>query len=255
MPTSASTGQLSPREGGGFPTGAGVLLGVFAKHWTPGETKTRLAKAVGPERSAESSRLFLETTLRRLQRIEVADRVVCYTPPERAGEFAELPTVASGRWRVEPQSVGSLGDRMRAYFESARQKQPAALLVGSDSPDLPLAAIDRAVALLTDPEGTCRLVLGPSEDGGYWLIGCRGGSPPVFGDLPWSGADLLEQTLACLADIGWREGAEFQLLDRWYDVDELADLTRLRARLPSDDPDLVWLVDRLDALHGPLTRD
>lgn len=231
-----------------------LTIGVFAKHWTPGKTKTRLAASIGTEASAEVSRRFLIATLERLRddRLGEARHVVVYTPACEGEAFASLHGVASGDWHHEPQSEGTLGERMRCFFEEALQQGSAALLVGTDSPDLPLQAVAEGMRWLSNGDGhSSRLVLGPTDDGGYWLIGARGKLPPIFDEMPWSQPTLMQATVERLDESGWREGDDYCLLSPWYDVDEAADLDRLRSGLRQGDPALKRLADELDALLGP----
>lgn len=232
----------------------GITLGVFAKHWTPSATKTRLAASIGDLAAAEASRCFLEATLRRLGSPHFAPSsfTLAYSPAEQREAFERLAAEVNGDWFVAPQSAGDLGARMQRYFEAALQATRSALLVGSDSPHLPIDAVDEAIRWLGEPGDGPRLVLGPTEDGGYWLIGARGGLPPIFEAMPWSDPALLEKTLARLADAGWREGTDYRLLPRWYDVDDLDDLERLRRELPGGDASLRRLSEQLNELLGPL---
>ena len=134
--------------------------------------------------------------------------------------FETLPQVVAGDWELALQpDLPLLGERMRWFFETARSEgAPVAILVGSDSPDLPLDAIRKAADWLRSPGPPNRLVLGPSTDGGYWLIGGRGEMPPVFEGLPWSTPELLRATLQRLEEAGWWEGEDYLLIDQWYDV-------------------------------------
>lgn len=244
----------------------GVQIGVFAKHWTPGQTKTRLAAAIGPTAAARVSKLFLEATLRRVGELKQdleGDRAVAlslaFTPASRADEFAALPHLAADAWRVEPQGDGSLGARMRRFFDDATQHGSAALLVGSDSPHLPMTAFRNALTTLVEP-GRRRAVFGPTGDGGYWLVGCRGETPPVFDDaMPWSQPTLLNASLERMRASGWREGADFRLVDEWYDIDEADDLSRLRgwlaAKPDTADEALIRLGQQLDSLLGEIAPD
>ncbi|QDT69409.1 hypothetical protein MalM25_23460 [Planctomycetes bacterium MalM25] len=248
--------QDAPPTGGfsaaGGPVAGGAALGVFAKHWTPGMTKTRLAASIGPERAAAVSRAFVETTLDRLAWLVdgVSERTVVFTPAAHAASFTSLTAIGTGSWRATPQGDGDLGERMRGYFIDALGQSPCALLVGSDSPHLPVEAVAAAIGWLNEPDADRRLVLGPSEDGGYWLIGVRGELPPVFDRMPWSNERLLEQTLLRLGEAGWREGRDYRLVDPWYDVDEADDLKRMRRELRGEDDALNRLADRLDELLG-----
>lgn len=235
------------------PSGGGFDLGVFAKHWTPGQTKTRLAASIGAETAAAVSRQFLQATLERLGSVRKQGLThrLAYSPADRGPEFEALIAAVGGGWRAAPQSTGDLGTRMRLHFESALREARSAVLVGSDSPHLPLDAVAEAIDWLSDPLAERRLVLGPTTDGGYWLIGAAGQLPPIFEAMPWSDPALLQATLDRLAEAGWREGADYRLLPRWYDVDDEHDLARLRAELPCGDAQLMRLAARLDELLGP----
>ncbi len=212
-------------------------LGVFAKYWRSGDVKTRLAKSIGPAAASAVYREFVLLLLRRFS--ATADqRVLAYAPREREAEFrAVAGGVAAGdAWRLEPQHAGGLGQRMQAYFMSAHERgAERVVLIGSDSPTLPVEWIEQAFEKLQAFD----VVVGPSEDGGYYLIGVRGALPPIFTDIRWSTSDVLPQTLAALA----AAGASYHLLPKWYDVDQLQDLRRLQRELQEHEP---------DSLHQPL---
>ncbi|MBI3462957.1 MAG: TIGR04282 family arsenosugar biosynthesis glycosyltransferase [Planctomycetes bacterium] len=193
------------------------LLGVFAKYWTPGQVKTRLAAALGQEAAARLYAAFLRTTLSRFR--HCGDRrVVVFSPSDRRGEFKAL---CSGDWELAPQSTGDLGDRMHRFFADAFAKGASRIvLIGSDSPTLPAEYIDRAFDLLADSP----VVLGPTTDGGYYLVGISGQIPPIFEGIAWSTPQVWRQTAERLAVAQLR----YDILPQWYDVDESADLERLR---------------------------
>lgn len=203
-------------------------VGVFAKHWMPGQVKTRLAAAIGHESAATVARLFIETLLDRLSGI--ADRsVIGYSPAESERSFRSL---AGTSWRLQPQCAGDLGARMHHYFSSAfADGAERILLLGADSPDVPLEVVSNALDLLADH----RLVLGPTDDGGYYLIGASVEPPPVFEHMPWSRETLWEATTSHLSKLGWREGTDWVALPAWYDVDTADDLARLNERLASSE--------------------
>ena len=120
---------------------------------------------------------------------------------------------------------------MRQYFDSAYERGVRdVLLLGSDSPDVPREFITQAFELLE----RFPVVLGPSEDGGYYLIAARNQTPPVFDNVPWSSSAVWEETLARLTNAGIPYGE----LPIWYDVDETESLERLlRALRGSQDLD------------------
>ncbi len=200
------------------------VVGVFAKHWTPGKVKTRLATTIGHERAARFHLAALTTTVARLSNLG-ALHILAVTPREMLVEF-KLKMVP--QWQIEPQCEGNLGTRMHHFFATHIASAPeGVVLLGSDSPDLPLALVEQAFHRLRH----VRLVLGPSTDGGYYLIGARGEVPPVFNDMPFGAPSLFDTTLATLADLGWKPGTDFDTLAPWYDVDEYDDLVRLHRNL------------------------
>ena len=218
------------------------LLGIFAKFWTPGQVKSRLAAGIGPEPASRLYRAFLATLLERFG--HSADRrTLMFTPADRRAEFSQLAGTA---WSLEVQAVGDLGNRMQLFFESSLQAgNQKIVLIGSDSPTLPTAIVDQAFLWLDDTP----VVIGPSEDGGYYLIGVSGSVPPIFRGIEWSTPDVLSQTLAHLD----RASIPCRLLPVWYDIDEAADLARLHrelAELPGSDAALLALRDELDRIQA-----
>src|SRR5262245_3190058 len=140
-------------------------LGLFAKQPTPGTVKTRLASATSPDWAAKVYAAFLLDFLERLSTFEV-QRVLAYAPPDAHAYFE---SIAAGKWELLPQSSGDLGERMAAFFRDVfAAGVHAAVLVGADSPTLPLGVIAQSFAELARAD----LVLGPATDGGYYLIGC-----------------------------------------------------------------------------------
>jgi hypothetical protein len=192
-----------------------TLLAVFAKYWQPGDVKTRLAVAVGDHQAAAYYREFLATTLRRFADVGEG-RAVVYTPQSRRNEFAAL---AGSRWWLLPQAGGDLGQRLAAFLATALATiARRVVIVGADSPTLPVEYVREAF----DQLATHPVVLGPSEDGGYYLVGASGAVPPIFDVMPWSEPTLLEATLARLAE----HGICPHLLPAWYDVDDAESLSR-----------------------------
>jgi glycosyltransferase A (GT-A) superfamily protein (DUF2064 family) len=97
------------------------------------------------------------------------------------------------------------------------------VLLGTDSPTLPVAWVEEAFARL----GSADAVLGPATDGGYYLIGCSRRVPPVFDGIAWGGPTVLAETVARLTVPDWR----LALLAPWYDVDTIADWQMLREHI------------------------
>jgi len=202
------------------------VLGMFAKFWEPGRVKTRLAAAVGPDAAARIYHQFVATLVTELTSM-TDQRWLLYDPPERRVEFERL---AAGQWHVVAQSPGDLGQRMAHFFAQAvAVGSQRTVLIGSDSPNLPPALIEQAFDRLRHD----RVVVGPTDDGGYYLIGIAGPAPSIFEHVAWSTPQVWEQTERQLQ----RLGIGYATLPTWYDVDEREDLKRLERELcdPSSD--------------------
>ena len=195
-------------------------LGLFAKYWQPGRVKSRLAESIGAAPAADLYQTFRATLLGRLA--GSADRrVLAYTPAERHDRFHQLlAETMPESWTLEPQPAGDLGARMRRFFDTAFAAGAShVVLIGSDSPNLPIPFVDQAfVALEQSP-----VVLGPTTDGGYYLVGARDATPPIFDEIAWSSPSVWQQTVDRLDALS----ITYRSLPRWYDVDDLTDLRRL----------------------------
>lgn len=220
-------------------------LGVLAKYWAPGDVKTRLAQAVGDQAAARLAREFLRCSLRRLERVDCRQRVLSYWPRQRRSEFARL---AGPSWRLNCQSEGDLGERLRACFDQAwHDGASQTVLLGADSPSLPLERIEQAFASLERSP----LALGPTDDGGYYLMGARPPTPPLFAGVQWGTAAVWQQTI----DLARRHHLDFAELNCWFDVDQWEDLQRLRSQLHRvDEAELAELAAAVEQLLEP-TRD
>lgn len=191
-------------------------LCVFAKAPQQGQVKTRLARSLGEPAAAELACAFLVDTWQLATRVGAARTVLAVS-----GEQQALPALqpAPEMWA---QGDGDLGERMeralsRALAEGARW----AIVLGADLPGLPASRLAQAVAAL---ERGAPAVLGPAEDGGFYLLGLSRCPPGLLAGLPWSAAAMRHRTLQRLAG----RGLEPELIDGWYDIDEPPDLERLR---------------------------
>jgi rSAM/selenodomain-associated transferase 1 len=195
-------------------------LGIFAKYPQPGLVKSRLAAATSPHWAARVADAFIHDTVERLASIQ-ARRVLVYTPADQAAYFTEL---SRGRCELVPQAEGDLGQRLEGFITSQlREGARRVVVVGSDSPTLPTAFVEQAFHAL---ERT-NVVLGPALDGGYYLVGCRERTPPIFTNIAWGTGRVLAETIAGLSDRSW----QLELLPLWYDVDLLSDWRLLKGHL------------------------
>ena len=197
-----------------------IQFGMFAKHWTPGRVKTRLAASIGEELATEFHRVCVATIVGRFA--SFGDRqVVGFAPPDQEEAFQ---SVAGDGWTLKAQVAGDLGNRMAAYFEEAfASGATRVVLIGSDSPNMPDEFVRSAVEALANHD----VVLGPSDDGGYYLIGLSKMVAELFEDVDWGSENVWQQSMDRLN----RAGASFHKLEEWYDVDELPDLQRLNEQL------------------------
>lgn len=202
-----------------------MLLALFAKYWQPGLVKTRLARAVGSEAAAQFHRLCVETLVDRLAELQIT-RVLAYTPDEKQEAFTFA--VKQG-WELLPQGPGNLGLRLERFFQWAFDRGATRVaVIGADSPTLPLDYIVLALARLAQQP----VVLGPSADGGYYLVAARPPVPPIFRQIAWGSAQVWQQTLERLQSAGLAAA----ILPGWYDVDEAQDLIRMADELAGHQP-------------------
>jgi len=209
-------------------------IAVMAKAPMAGRSKTRLVPPLAPEEAARLSGAFLSDITANIALAAhdaPIDGWIAYAPA--GAESGLIPWAAPGTQFVladgagdMPRSVQGLG---RCLVHAARSLfalgYSAVCLVNSDSPTLPTTILTQAASLLVrEPE---RVVLGPAEDGGYYLIGMGASYPTLFADITWSSPSVADETRARAKEVGLTL-TEFAL---WYDVDDLTSLRRLTAEV------------------------
>jgi len=199
-----------------------IALCVMAKAPEPGKVKTRLCPPLSPDEAAELYRCFLMDRIAQAREVGGVERALAYTPAAAVAVFAAM---APGLTLL-PQRGGDLTSRLVAVCgQLFRNDYDAVILIDSDSPTLPTEYLDRAVAVMKAADHD--VVLGPSDDGGYYLIGMRRPHPELFEDVPWSTPTVLAETEERASALRLTSAR----LPAWYDVDTAADLARLRADL------------------------
>jgi len=203
----------------------GAVLGVFAKRPDPGQVKTRLATALGDDFAAKvAEAMTLDIAdLWGSDRIlaEGGRRVLAFTPDD-AGPWFDARV--GDAWSLVPQVGEDLGTRMRSFFaDEFEDGATRVVLIGADSPTIDPSIIVSAFLTLEHRD----VVIGPSSDGGYYLIGCRVSVPPIFDGINWSTPDVLSQTIDAIRDTGRSLG----VLPPWYDVDTPDDWRTLRGHV------------------------
>lgn len=214
---------------------AEARLLAFVKFPAPLNVKTRLAKKLGPEMAAALYRCFISDILAVAARTGYPARIFVH-PPEDCDAFS--------RWlgrgmTFHPQKGNDLGERMSAAFQETFLTSSRAILIGSDCPDLPPALLHEAFEALK----THQAVIGPAEDGGYYLIGfsSEGFTEAPFKGLEWGGRGVFEATISILR----KEGVSVCVLPPWNDVDEYEDLKALYRRQKDLPPGILSTIDFL----------
>ncbi len=203
-------------------------LGLFAKFWQPGAVKTRLAATIGNVPACDLYQSFLLHLIRRLGAIG-DQRTVVFCPANRQVDFRQsIPT----SWSLCPQVTGSLGVRMKRYFQhefansrnrSQLGKPIRIVVIGADCPQLDAQMIQTAFEKLDDAP----VVIGPSTDGGYYLLGMRNQCFEIFDDINWGSDSVLQSTMEKLD----QSNVDYETLPRLTDVDEFDDLIALETYL------------------------
>ena len=199
---------------------------VFAKNPVPNQVKTRLVPALSPEQAATLYTAFLVDWCDTLAKLPDVDLIIAYTP---AAARSDLQALIGDDVIYIPQLGADLGERLTSATQWAtEQGYTKILLVGSDSPTLPTSYILKASTRLDSRD----VVIGPSTDGGYYLIGFSATNiamtvPFIFEEIAWSTADVFQQTVARIQSLK----ASLGLLPPWYDIDTAEDLAFLQAHI------------------------
>src|SRR6266853_2004332 len=203
------------------PRNALCALALMAKVPFAGAVKTRLTPPLSPEEAATLSTCFLRDMTTNLFGMNSGgtEGVVLYTPAN-AQRF--LRDLLPDGFKLVAQRGETLGERLiNAASDLLGNGFESVCLINSDSPTLPGKILKTAASLLAQ-DGD-RVVLGPSEDGGYYLIGLKHPHHELFERIAWSTADVLAHTIKRARDINLR----VELLPTWYDVDDAATLRLL----------------------------
>ena len=187
----------------------------FIKDPGKGRVKTRLASAVGDKIAAKLYRRFLLEMLFTLNKGTFLF-YLCHYPED---SLSSLKDWLGDQYLYMPQTGENLGERMKnGFLEAFSMNFKRVILVGSDIPDLPIEFIEEAFASLREKDG----VIGPSLDGGYYLIGFKKDtfSPRVFEGIHWSTESVFEKTLKVLQ----QEGLTVHALQPLRDIDTVEDL-------------------------------
>jgi rSAM/selenodomain-associated transferase 1 len=197
-----------------------VLL--FVKNPEKGKVKLRLSAGLNEERVQELYRCFVQDSIATVKKIQTS-LFICFYPPEAEKKFKDW---LGSTFSFLPQEGSDLGERMKnCFIQAFTQGFQRVILIGSDSPDIPRVFLHNAFAELQ----THDVVLGPSTDGGYYLIGFQDTTflPAVFEGIHWSSPTVLQETVE---KIHHEKKHHLSLLPVWSDIDTIGDLRSLMRR-------------------------
>lgn len=193
---------------------------LFAKDPVEGQVKTRLQSLLDAKTACQLYLRILADTLDKIGSVSDVDLFVGIHPSNASG-FFDRPDLAN-KMKIFNQEGADLGQRMRHAFQQRFQEgYEKVVIVGADSPTLPLAYLEQA--LRTDRE----VVIGPCTDGGYYLVGMSRRFTEIFKSVPWGTDRVLSETLLRIREAR----ADLELLPVWYDVDRPEDLPFLKTHL------------------------
>ncbi len=190
---------------------------VFAKSPFPGQVKTRLAAAIGPQEAARSYAQWLEQQVQILCRARLAPVEVWISPDTQYPLFQRLRDALGVSLHQQP--AGDLGQRMLQVFQHTLEQHQTAILIGTDCPVMEADYVRRALNVLATGVS---VVFGPAEDGGYVLIGQNRLHPELFNDIPWSSDQVMRRSRQQLM-AARQEWAELETL---WDIDTIHDYQR-----------------------------
>lgn len=195
----------------------GPALAIMARQPVPGQVKTRLCPFLTPEQCADLYSAFIKDDLALATSASSYTVFLAFTPIEAKSFFR---TVAPPSVTLVAQGHGDLGQKMyRVCATLCRQGYSPVIIIGSDLPTLQPRHLQQALEALRDHD----VCLGPTPDGGYYLVGQRQANQRLFDNIPWSTPLVLPTTLARAKDAG----LSLALLDSCSDVDTVEDLHRL----------------------------
>lgn len=189
------------------------LLLIFIKNPVRGTVKTRLAQTVGDEKAYRIYLKLLHHTMEEAKKVDVPKQVWYSVSIDKDDKLSEQ------HFQKQVQRGGDLGDRMSYAFELGfRNGARKVVIIGSDCPDISPEIIEKAYEELTDND----LVIGPSEDGGYYLLGMNTFVPELFTGIDWSTESVLQQTYETVKKLSM----SIFFLPTLNDIDTKEDLDR-----------------------------
>ena len=198
-----------------------TTLIIFAKSPIPGKVKTRLTPHITPTEAAELYKAFIADIIFNAHKLKCERITLAYTPSDAEATFH---SICGQSVNYLPQKGDNLGERMKNAFKHAFDKgSTRAVIIGTDSPTLPLSYIQKAFGVLKEVP----ITIGPTFDGGYYIIGLSEQNDAIFDGIDWSTSKVFDQTLTRIQAIN----KQLYVLPPWYDVDTPDNLEFLRSHI------------------------
>lgn len=192
----------------------GALI-VFAKSPIPGRVKTRLTPFLKKNKAAALYKALLEHTLRTAIKSDLSEVRLWIDGDSNHSFFKKLKRRYAIRFYR--QQGNDLGKRMAYAADHALKKYPFVIIIGGDCPGLTISDLSTAATRLSDDND---IVLGPANDGGYYLIGLKQNNHRLFENIKWSTASVFDETCLRVNELNWR----LSLLPEHRDLDRTSDL-------------------------------
>jgi rSAM/selenodomain-associated transferase 1 len=194
---------------------------IFAKSPIPGKVKTRLTPHITPTEAAELYKAFITDIVCNTHKLKCERVTIAYTPSNAEATFHSM---CGQSVDYLPQKGYNLGERMKNAFRHSFDKgSKRTVIIGTDSPTLPSSYIREAFDALKEVP----ITIGPTFDGGYYLIGLSEQNYTIFDDIDWSTSKVFGQTLARIQTMN----KQLYVLPPWYDVDTPDNLEFLRSHI------------------------
>jgi rSAM/selenodomain-associated transferase 1 len=204
-----------------------TVIFLMAKQPQPGKTKTRLCPPMTFDQAALLYEALLKDSIAMVGDLHQVHFAVAVSPLEAMPYFRQITPDGTLLLPVAGASIGVC--LQRAFEEVFERGYRKAMALNTDGPSLPVEYLVQAIRLLDSAD----VVLGPGEDGGYYLIGMKQPHPKLFSGIPWSTDAVLSQTAAAVEQLGLR----LHRTPTWYDVDLPSDVLRLHRELATLPPE------------------
>jgi hypothetical protein len=192
---------------------------IFAKEPKKGKVKTRLSSYLSQEGSLMLYKELLKNTVELARKVNCSKKIIAY---ESNGKDPSFLKKIAPDFEFHKQKGKDIGARMFNAFKAIFTSNTKAVIIGSDSPNLPKSYINKAFNQLSKHD----LVLGPAFDGGYYLIGLKRPCQELFVDIEWSSSSVFKKTFKKAKKLN----KKLAIINFWYDIDRPEDLKYLKTK-------------------------